>query len=93
LGQLEPPGQRPCLVLLLGLPGASKSTLARSLAEQAGLIAVRSDVVRKELAAGAAPAEDIPAPQWSERTYTECKRRIEPVLFEGGRALGDANFR
>jgi aminoglycoside phosphotransferase family enzyme/predicted kinase len=93
LGQLEPPGQRPCLVLLLGLPGAGKSTLARSLAEQAGLTVVRSDVVRKELAAGAAPSEDIYAPQWSERTYTECKRRIEAVLFEGGRALVDANFR
>jgi aminoglycoside phosphotransferase family enzyme/predicted kinase len=50
LGQLERPERRPALVLLAGLPGAGKSTLARSLAEQAGFVVIRSDEVRKELA-------------------------------------------
>ena len=51
LGELEDPGRRPCLVLVGGLPGTGKSTLARALAEQAGFTVIRSDLVRKELAA------------------------------------------
>src|SRR5262249_9583209 len=51
LGELEEPDRRPCLVLVGGLPGAGKSTLARGLAERAGFAVIRSDVVRKELAA------------------------------------------
>ena len=50
LGALEERGQRPCLVLVGGLPGTGKSTLARALASHAGFEVVRSDQVRKELA-------------------------------------------
>ncbi len=50
LSELEEPGRRPCLVLLAGLPGTGKSTLARGLAERAGFTVIRSDEVRKELA-------------------------------------------
>src|SRR5262249_39475543 len=50
LGDLEEPGRWPCLVLVGGLPGTGKSTLARGLAERAGFTVIRSDVVRKELA-------------------------------------------
>src|SRR5207302_665940 len=35
LGELEEPKRRPCLLLLGGLPGTGKSTLARVLAERA----------------------------------------------------------
>jgi predicted kinase len=92
LGELEEPGRRPCLLLVAGLPGSGKSTLARRLEEQAGFTVIRSDVVRKELA-GATNAEEIYTPQWSDQTYAECLRRAEAVLFAGGRALVDANFR
>jgi predicted kinase len=92
LGELEEPVRRPGLLLVAGLPGSGKSTLARRLAEQAGFTVIRSDVVRKELTAGAGN-EDIYTPQWSDQTYAECLRRAEAVLFEGGRALIDANFR
>src|SRR5262249_30270636 len=68
LGELEVPARRPCLVLTAGLPGSGKSTLARGLQEQAGFTVLRSDVVRKELAAGGS-GEDIYAPTWSDRTY------------------------
>ena len=96
LGELEEPGRRPCLVMAAGLPGSGKSTLARRLEEAAGFTAIRSDVVRKELAAAAGVGEggeDIYTPEWNERTYAECLRRAEALLFEGARVLIDANFR
>jgi predicted kinase len=87
-------------VLVGGLPGAGKSTLARGLAEHAGFTVIRSDLVRKELAqrAGfrvesATPQAGIYTPEWTERTYAECLRRAEAMLYEGGRVLVDATFR
>jgi aminoglycoside phosphotransferase family enzyme/predicted kinase len=92
LGLLEEVDRKPCLVLVAGLPGAGKSTLARALAAQAGFEVIRSDVVRKELAGGViGPA--LYTPEWSQRTYAECQRRVEALLFEGRRVLVDANFR
>ncbi len=100
LCELEPPGRRPCVVLLAGLPGAGKSTLARGLAARAGFSVIRSDEVRKQLAgrggsdrAAAAFAADIYTPEWDDRTYGECLRRAEAIVFEAGRALVDASFR
>jgi aminoglycoside phosphotransferase family enzyme/predicted kinase len=100
LTELEEPGRKPCMVLVMGLPGTGKSVLARGLAERAGFTVIRSDVVRKELA-GLPETEQV-TPQWreklyspqcSERTYLECLRRAGRLLFEGGRVLVDANFR
>jgi aminoglycoside phosphotransferase family enzyme/predicted kinase len=100
LGELEEPRRRPCLLLLGGLPGTGKSTLAGVLAESAGFQVLRSDVIRKELAAAPAMpapshcfAEGIYTPEWTERTYAECLRRAEELLFEGQRVLVDATFR
>jgi aminoglycoside phosphotransferase family enzyme/predicted kinase len=100
LGEVEEPGRRPCLVLVGGLPGTGKSTLARGLAEQAGFCLIRSDVVRKELAGivesgpvSVSFGEGIYTPEWNERTYAECLRRAELLLFEGKRVLVDASFR
>ncbi len=39
--ELEPPQRRPCLVLVAGLPGTGKSSLARALAATAGFLVVR----------------------------------------------------
>ena len=91
LGELEDPKRRPALVLVGGLPGVGKSTLARGLAERAGFDVIRSDVVRKELAAGS--SQDIYTIEWTERTYVECLRRAESLLFEGRRVIVDASFR
>jgi aminoglycoside phosphotransferase family enzyme/predicted kinase len=92
LGALEEPGCRPALVLVAGLPGTGKSTLARALGARAGLQVIRSDVVRKELA-GPLPREDLYTPEWGDRTYAECLRRADELLRAGSRVVVDANFR
>lgn len=99
LHALETPSKRACLVLVGGLPGTGKSTLAVNLAERAGFQVIRSDVVRKELAglspessAAAGPGEGLYTKDWSDRTYAECVRRAEQLLFEGRRVIVDATF-
>ncbi len=65
------------------------------MADRAGFEVVRSDVVRKELA-GLPPTEragaDVYSPEWTERTYSECVRRAEALLFDGRRVIVDATF-
>lgn len=99
LGELEAPSRRPCLVLVGGLPGTGKSTLARAIGDRAGFQVIRSDVVRKELAeinatesAAATYHGGIYTAEWTDRTYAECLRRAERVLFEGQRVMIDATF-
>jgi aminoglycoside phosphotransferase family enzyme/predicted kinase len=99
LTELEEPGRKPCLILVMGLPGTGKSRLAQGLAESAGFSVVRSDVVRKELAGfpghGQPPAElrdSLYTRAWNDRTYAECLKRADRLLFEGRRVLVDASF-
>ena len=99
LNSLERPGKRTGLVLVGGLPGTGKSTLAASLAARAGFSLIRSDVVRKELAGLKSAGSDKPgfrkgiySVEWTERTYSECLRRAEERLFAGERAIVDASF-
>lgn len=99
LGVLAPPVERPGLVLVGGLPGTGKSTLARGLAGQASFHVIRSDTVRKELA-GLAPRESAEAAfgsgiyteEWSDRTYGACLERARRRLFRGERVIVDASF-
>ena len=99
LNALEVPAKQACLVLVGGLPGTGKSTLAKNLASQAGFQVIRSDVVRKELSGIApdAPArsefeKDLYTTDSTDRTYAECLRRCEELLFEGGRVIVDATM-
>ena len=100
LTDLETPGRKPCLLLVAGLPGTGKSTLARELAEAAEFCVIRSDVVRKELA-GLSGHEPTPAQlreslytaEWNDRVYAECLCRAELFLGEGKRVIVDATFR
>ena len=98
LAELEQPDRKPCLVLIMGLPGAGKSTLARALAEKAGLHVIRSDVVRKELAnqpdqGRTQTQESLYTREWHDRTYAECLLCAERLIRDGNRAIVDANFR
>jgi aminoglycoside phosphotransferase family enzyme/predicted kinase len=99
LGQLEIPQGRPCLVLVAGLPGTGKSTLAAGLGERAGFQLLSSDRVRKELAglepeesAAAGIDEGLYAPAWTERTYRTLRERAATRLELGGRVVVDASF-
>ena len=91
LGELEEPAKRPALLLIAGLPGTGKSTLAKSLATKADFQVLRSDVVRKEIASD--ERGNIYTNEWTECTYTELLRRAEGLLWRGERVLIDANFR
>ena len=99
LAELADPGRKPCLLLVGGLPGTGKSTLAQGLSQHAGFEVIRSDVVRKELA-GIRIDEKTPphlretiyTPEWTDRTYAECLRQAEQLLWEGKRVIVDATF-
>ncbi|MFO0863766.1 MAG: AAA family ATPase [Gemmataceae bacterium] len=78
LSLMEEPNRRPGVLLIGGLPGTGKSTLARTLAEKHGFQLLRSDVVRKELAGIAESkstsvgvGQGIYDAEWNERTYQE----------------------
>jgi aminoglycoside phosphotransferase family enzyme/predicted kinase len=100
LGELEQPGNKSCLVLVGGLPGTGKSSLAQALAGQANFTVVRSDVIRKGLAGFAANERTAPTwqeklytPEWNDRTYGACLEKAEGLLWEGKRVIVDATFR
>lgn len=78
------------LVVVGGLPGTGKSTLAAGLGDACGATVLRSDEIRKELT-GLAPHEPAPAafgeglyrPELTAATYTEMLRRAEITLGLG----------
>lgn len=98
--QLASPAEKPCLVLLGGLPGTGKSTVAGLLHQQGAWEWVRSDRVRKELL-GLDPLsvptdsqkKDLYRPGVSEKVYHECARMVESLLFRGKKVIVDATFR
>lgn len=87
------------VVLVGGLPGTGKSTLAGALADHLGWSLLGSDRVRKELAglaadqpAGAPYREGIYSPAWTERTYAELLGRAEKLLALGESVVLDASW-
>lgn len=90
---------RPCLVVVYGLSGTGKSTLARALAARTGFAHHASDAIRKELAGIAATArvgrerEDwLYSAAMSARTYETMYGRGAADLAAGRGAILDATF-
>ncbi|MCD6034254.1 MAG: Uma3, partial [Thermomicrobiales bacterium] len=88
---------RPVLVVMTGLSGTGKSTVARRLAQALGATLFASDVVRKELAGieGPAPAawgEGVYRPEWTESTYVRLLALAEATLAARQPVVLDATF-
>lgn len=87
------------LVLVGGLPGTGKSTLAAALGEALGATVLRSDEMRKELTgipvtrpAAAELDHGIYTPEITARTYGELVRRAEIALGLGELVVLDASW-
>jgi uncharacterized protein len=99
LADLVAVSARPALVLMHGLAGSGKTTVAQALLERAGAIRVRSDVERKRLHGLAASARThaqpyggIYAPEATRRTYDRLKQVVRDVVGSGQVAIVDAAF-
>lgn len=87
------------LVLVGGLPGSGKTTIAGLLADELGAVLLSSDRMRKELA-GLDPERHATAPyragiyarEHTERTYTELLRRAGELLERGELVVLDASW-
>jgi predicted kinase len=89
------------LVVIFGLMGVGKSTVAKALGGARGWPVIASDVVRKALA-GLAPTtrahfkfgHGIYTEDYSRKTYAEMQRRAAELLDEGhSRVILDASFK
>ncbi|WP_113705574.1 AAA family ATPase [Nonomuraea lactucae] len=87
------------LVLVGGLPGTGKSTVAAAIGERLSYPILNSDRIRKELAC-LAPEQPAPAPfgegiysrEWTRRTYHELLARAETLLRHGEPVVLDASW-
>ena len=87
------------LVLVGGLPGTGKSTLANAIADRLGFTVLNSDRIRKELAglpaetsARASYGAGIYTSDWTERAYAELLHRCAVLLAHGESVVADASF-
>jgi uncharacterized protein len=87
------------LVLVGGLPGTGKSTLAERLAGETGWMLLRSDEIRKDLAgvahtppAPVAPGEGLYGPELTAETYAELLDRAARALEQGESVVLDASW-
>lgn len=90
---------RGAVILMHGLSGSGKTTVARQLAESLQAVQLRSDVERKRLhglepgaRTGSALAEGIYSPAGSERTYARLAVLARQVIAAGYPVIVDAAF-
>ncbi len=90
----------PALIVVFGLSGTGKSTLARALSMRLGFDLLTSDVIRKQLAGipptSRAPAgygEGIYTEAFNRRTYTTLLAEAADRLRKGRGVILDATFR
>ena len=91
--------RRPGLILMAGVSGSGKSTVASDVAENSAGVMIRSDAVRKSLAGSGREARGptdyargLYAPEMTERTYDGLLERAGFVIASGRWALLDATY-
>jgi aminoglycoside phosphotransferase family enzyme/predicted kinase len=90
---------KPALFITVGLVGTGKTAIAQALAKRLGLVAISSDVTRKQLA-GIPLTEHrfedfsggIYSAEFSRRTYDTMLTQAKDVLRDGGSVILDASF-
>ena len=87
------------VVMVGGLPGTGKSTIASAIADAMNWSLLSSDELRKDLAgvaheepAVAAPGEGIYDETWTQRTYAELMRRVARLVERGESVVVDASW-
>jgi aminoglycoside phosphotransferase family enzyme/predicted kinase len=96
---LAPTPSRPTLVLVCGVVGSGKSSVAAALADRIEAVAIASDRVRKRQL-GALPTERLAAgwgegaysSQQTDRTYAGMLTRAGPVVASGRSVILDATW-
>ncbi|MGB3758580.1 MAG: AAA family ATPase [Rivularia sp. (in: cyanobacteria)] len=83
------------LILMSGLSGSGKSTTARYLAKQMGAVHLRSDAIRKHLAA--IPllqkgSDELYTPEMSQKTYSRLMELGVMLAREGFSVILDAKY-
>ena len=85
LGPLPQRGVKPVLVVMSGLPGTGKSTLARNLAQRLPLVVLESDYLRRVLVGKPRHTSGE-----STRLFAACHQLIHELLGQGVPVLFDA---
>ncbi|TXG76543.1 adenylyl-sulfate kinase, partial [Patescibacteria group bacterium] len=78
---------RPTLYLMMGLPGAGKTTVAQHIADLTSAVRLSSDDVRRELFATSTFSEDE-----HDKLYAELDARVRAMLQQGTSVVYDANL-
>lgn len=83
------------LILMSGLSGSGKSTVARTIARNNGAIQIRSDAVRKHLAGIAVDesgSDEIYTPNMTQKTYDRLSELGIMLAAAGYRVILDAKY-
>jgi aminoglycoside phosphotransferase family enzyme/predicted kinase len=90
---------QPIVLMIGGVMGTGKSTLAHALQQTLGWTCFSSDEARKQLAQieptrpqMEAFGQGIYRPEWSEQTYQMLRQQVRAELANGRSALADASF-
>lgn len=75
------------LIIVGGLPGTGKSTVAAAVGNEAGAVVLRTDEIRRLM-----PDQDRYSPEAIDATYAEMLSRAEALLVRGEQVILDATW-